>query len=273
MVLCDPRTTAVLAVIELDDRSHDRPERRRRDEFLNAAFAAAKVSLLRFNAAARYQPLVIRERVLQAISAARANGSSANDFDSGKLQNTAADEAPRNRTNKGRWGRRNSGARRKPFPDRLRRPIIVGAKGLPASRGERRRSRQSAIRLRRTSRWIGCTRLAESRSMALADSSNTFLISDLSTPFDCRIPELPIAQSGHSLRDLRVLEGSAAQSSGVVCRVFLMSVGLIRAVFLSSLVRPGRMPQCLIKYRRVARPNSVIGRTLFRPSTHRSFCL
>ena len=28
------------------------------------------------------------------------------------------------------WGRRRSGARRKPFPDRRRRPIIVGAKGL-----------------------------------------------------------------------------------------------------------------------------------------------
>jgi len=56
-------------------------------------------------------------------------------------------------------------------------------------------------------------------------------------------------------------------------RVFLVSVGLIRAVLLSSLVRPGRMPHCRIKYRPVARTNSPLGRTLFRPPVRRPFCL
>ena len=36
-VLYDPWTSGIAAVIELDDRSHDEPQRRRRDRFLNEA--------------------------------------------------------------------------------------------------------------------------------------------------------------------------------------------------------------------------------------------
>lgn len=53
-VLCDQRTTAILAAIELDDRSHAEERRRQRDKFLDDAFAAAKIPLLRFRAKARY---------------------------------------------------------------------------------------------------------------------------------------------------------------------------------------------------------------------------
>jgi hypothetical protein len=106
IVLCDHDTTAVVAAIELDDRSHDRPERQRRDEFLDAAFAVAKIPLIRFAAAARYQTLLIRERIFQVLSPSAMNGKSGNGSATGKSQKPTADEAPPNRTNKGRWGRR-----------------------------------------------------------------------------------------------------------------------------------------------------------------------
>ena len=52
--LCEPYSSDIMAAIELDDRSHDRPGRRRRDEFLDRAFAAASIPLIRFRTAARY---------------------------------------------------------------------------------------------------------------------------------------------------------------------------------------------------------------------------
>jgi hypothetical protein len=53
-VLCDYGTTHILAAIELDDKSHEREQRQHRDAFLNEAFAAADIPLIRFRAAARY---------------------------------------------------------------------------------------------------------------------------------------------------------------------------------------------------------------------------
>lgn len=47
-VLIHPETHHVVIAIELDDSSHSRPDRQKRDEFVNKAFAAAKVPLLRY---------------------------------------------------------------------------------------------------------------------------------------------------------------------------------------------------------------------------------
>lgn len=58
-VLCEPDSTEIHAAIELDDRSHCQANRKRRDSFLNEAFAAAKIPLIRFQAAARYDPVAI----------------------------------------------------------------------------------------------------------------------------------------------------------------------------------------------------------------------
>jgi len=54
LVLYDVQDARILAVIELDDRSHDRPDRKRRDAFLNALLSRAGIPLLRIRAAARY---------------------------------------------------------------------------------------------------------------------------------------------------------------------------------------------------------------------------
>lgn len=53
-VLADPVSMRALCAIELDDRSHRRPDRRQRDRFVDRVFAHAGLPLLRVPAAARY---------------------------------------------------------------------------------------------------------------------------------------------------------------------------------------------------------------------------
>lgn len=52
--LYDPTTGKILAVIELDDRSHDSPARRRRDRFLDQICRVVGIPLLRFRCASTY---------------------------------------------------------------------------------------------------------------------------------------------------------------------------------------------------------------------------
>ena len=66
-VLCDRQTTEICAAIELDDCSHELATRKRRDVFLNEAFAAAKIPLIRFCARSRYDCRVISETIDQFI--------------------------------------------------------------------------------------------------------------------------------------------------------------------------------------------------------------
>lgn len=68
-VLCHPSTTKIVAAIELDDRSHVQAKRMRRDTFLDSAFAAANVPLIRFRAAARYHPPSIARAIAETVNA------------------------------------------------------------------------------------------------------------------------------------------------------------------------------------------------------------
>jgi len=65
-VLYDSLSTRIVAAIELDDRSHQWPERRRRDEFVDAAFAAAGIPLIRIRAAYRYEVEAIVDVIADA---------------------------------------------------------------------------------------------------------------------------------------------------------------------------------------------------------------
>lgn len=62
-VLCDVDTLEVVLAIEVDDRSHQRPDRQRRDEFVDDAFQAAGLSLLRVPARSAYSPREIQEQI------------------------------------------------------------------------------------------------------------------------------------------------------------------------------------------------------------------
>ncbi|WP_322528619.1 DUF2726 domain-containing protein [Salinicola sp. LHM] len=63
LVLCEPRGGRILIAIELDDRSHRRGDRKRRDRFVDRAFASAGIPLLRFPARGRYNVQEIRAQL------------------------------------------------------------------------------------------------------------------------------------------------------------------------------------------------------------------
>lgn len=62
-VICDPEDLSILCAIELDDSTHERPDRKKRDHFLNHAMAAAGVPLHRFPTQRSYDPDEIREAI------------------------------------------------------------------------------------------------------------------------------------------------------------------------------------------------------------------
>lgn len=67
-VACDPRTFEVVGVIELDDRSHERADRRERDRFFDAAFAKAGIPVLRIPARRAYAAAELRGAVRAAFT-------------------------------------------------------------------------------------------------------------------------------------------------------------------------------------------------------------
>ena len=72
-VLVDAATTDIRLAIELDDRTHQRPDRRDRDTFVDRALATAGVPILRVPAAARYDPAALKGDVHAALR--RAGGA------------------------------------------------------------------------------------------------------------------------------------------------------------------------------------------------------
>ena len=66
-VLVEAQNLRPLAAIELDDSTHQRADRRKRDELLDDLFAKAKMPLLRFKTAPTYNPQSIEIRVEEAL--------------------------------------------------------------------------------------------------------------------------------------------------------------------------------------------------------------
>lgn len=62
-VLCSPKDSAIVLAIELDDRSHLAPDRKRRDKFLDDVLVSAGIRLLRIRARSVYQGFLL-ERLL-----------------------------------------------------------------------------------------------------------------------------------------------------------------------------------------------------------------
>lgn len=67
-VLCDSSRLGVVAVIELDDRTHNRFERGVRDSLVDSALADAHIPVLRVSARQAYSPAQIRERMQSLLS-------------------------------------------------------------------------------------------------------------------------------------------------------------------------------------------------------------
>jgi hypothetical protein len=65
-VLTEPGTSRILCGIELDDSSHNRPDRIERDNFVNELFAANQLPLMRVPVAWTYYPQTLRAELLKA---------------------------------------------------------------------------------------------------------------------------------------------------------------------------------------------------------------
>jgi len=66
-VLCDPGTLEPIVCIELDDSSHNRPDRIERDIFVNAAFDSADLPLLRIPTQSSYRSREIRQLIDEVV--------------------------------------------------------------------------------------------------------------------------------------------------------------------------------------------------------------
>jgi very-short-patch-repair endonuclease len=66
-VLAEAENLHPIAAIELDDSSHQRADRRLRDQLLDDLFEKAAFPLLRFRTAATYSPRLIEERVEEVV--------------------------------------------------------------------------------------------------------------------------------------------------------------------------------------------------------------
>ncbi len=66
-VLCDVETLEVKLAIELDDSSHSRSERVKRDRFVNSALSSAGLPLLRVPVEPKYETAAIRKSIEHAL--------------------------------------------------------------------------------------------------------------------------------------------------------------------------------------------------------------
>ena len=62
-VLCDRQNIAPLLVIELDDASHEREDRKERDTFLDSALSAAGLPILHVTAKRSYEPRELADSI------------------------------------------------------------------------------------------------------------------------------------------------------------------------------------------------------------------
>jgi len=63
-VACDPATYAVLFAVELDDKSHNHPKRRDRDEFVDTVLNEVGVPIFHFAAKGSYSMQEVRDTLL-----------------------------------------------------------------------------------------------------------------------------------------------------------------------------------------------------------------
>lgn len=75
-LLCHRGTFRIAGVIELDDSSHLRDDRRQRDEFVNAALASASVPIVHFAARRTYSATEVRDQVAKAFGSPSAGATS-----------------------------------------------------------------------------------------------------------------------------------------------------------------------------------------------------
>jgi hypothetical protein len=76
-LVCDPQTMRPILGVELDDASHQRAERRKRDRLVDQVFSAAGLPLARVPAQAQYNTSELRAYLQQTMTRAKRPSSSA----------------------------------------------------------------------------------------------------------------------------------------------------------------------------------------------------
>jgi very-short-patch-repair endonuclease len=66
-VICDPETLEARLAIELDDKSHQKPDRKARDAFVDAALSAAGLPILRIPCAPQYDRGALRKSIREKL--------------------------------------------------------------------------------------------------------------------------------------------------------------------------------------------------------------
>lgn len=74
-VLCTPHTLAPVLVIELDDRSHTKPDRQRRDEQVDTILQSVGLPILHVRARASYDPTLLEHDIMEKIGTPAASHS------------------------------------------------------------------------------------------------------------------------------------------------------------------------------------------------------
>lgn len=70
-VVCDARTTMPLYIIELNDKSHARPDRAARDQFVERALLGAGIPILWQRAQSQYEPRELQAAIAKMTSASQ----------------------------------------------------------------------------------------------------------------------------------------------------------------------------------------------------------
>jgi very-short-patch-repair endonuclease len=70
-LLCQPDTFSPFLAIELDDRSHQRRDRRERDEFVDELLARVGLPLMRVKVAGSYAPETLKQQIVDAVRPSR----------------------------------------------------------------------------------------------------------------------------------------------------------------------------------------------------------
>ncbi len=66
-VICRVKDLSVIGVIELDDRSHDLPQRQARDSFVDGALAAARIPIAHIKVQRHYSKAALRAELAQRL--------------------------------------------------------------------------------------------------------------------------------------------------------------------------------------------------------------
>ena len=66
-LICDKKGFSIIGVVELDDRSHFRADRIKRDRFVDAALAGAGIPILHHPVKLQYDPTDIRQKLSQVL--------------------------------------------------------------------------------------------------------------------------------------------------------------------------------------------------------------